>query len=215
MNEYRYITIKGLHFIVIGGIITGIISILLSLNTIYAPRFFYPIIMIIGMIGGLIFGLILLTGIIFMFKGKKEFTQSHEESVTLAGRFLIYGVIIYMIGGFYIGPWILNSLQNSIYTFIVGFIQLILSIPLYLVPVFLIKELVDDNKRKLLWIGFFLLIIFGFFASYLGSIGEISSNLAMYGVGRLLSIIPLIIFLYCYYKTYISLKEQYPVTSKI
>ena len=50
MKEYRYTTIKGLRFIVIGGIITGIISILLSLNTIYAPRFFYPIIMIIGII---------------------------------------------------------------------------------------------------------------------------------------------------------------------
>lgn len=214
MVEYRYTTIKGLRFIVIGGFSIVIMGFIHTGSIIFTRHSFSPILSGISIIGSLISGLVVLTGVYFIFKGKKEFTPQHEKSVTFAGKLILYGVIIYFLG-FPILIWILFLFYSGYDYSLDGYLQTIVSIPFYLVPVYLIKELVDDNLKKLLWVGFYTLIIIGIYTNYIKSIRGPRFSPELDGLSTLISIIPSIILLYCYYKTYKSLQEKYPITSMI
>ena len=214
MNEYRYTTIKGLRYIVLGGSISVVVGFINSIFFNPNMPFQFPQIYFIFMIVGIILVIILLSGVYFIFKGKKEFTVSHEESVSFAGKLILYIIIFYVVVTFF-ASWIFYFAFGANIKILYDILRTVIQISIYLIPVYLIKELAEEHIKKLLWIGFYSMIIIGIFSIIIRITGETLSTSELEGLIMIISVIPNVIYLYCYYHTYKLLKEKYPVTSKI
>jgi hypothetical protein len=137
-------------------------------------------------------------------KGNKEFGEKHEKSTQKASNFIFWGIIAILIGTFFIRPF---SVYSPIFYAI---LTAALYIPFWLALVYLIKEISSDMVKKLLWIAFFsrfILVAFINFYSetYVDKHEEIP---ILFAIFQLISIIPSLIFIYCYYDTYNKIRNK-------
>jgi len=203
MEKNNLFTSKGIIIIAISFLIIAILDVYFLLNQLisqYITVFAFSVIIFFISI------IMMFYGISYMLKGKNEFNTDHKKSVSLGGNLIIFGILLYLFGKMFILP---SITENS---FLKSIIQTIIGIPFLLGLVFMIKELADKNIRNLLWTGFFLNVILNFFIPWLfysEYYEDMITNNSIYSITLIfLSIIPALIFVFVYYKTYLKIGKK-------
>jgi hypothetical protein len=206
MSVNNSLTIRGIRLVAVLlllGVIIGIIDFVLS-KLLSSETQFKSIVTIFGILA-IISVLIVSYGIYLIIKGRKEFNPNHEKNVIIAKKLILFWILFYVFAVFFILPTILPIVS----TFTVGkpIVDVIMGIPLWLALIYLIKELAEPNIKKLLWLTFFVDIIVNPITGYVDVIAKNEASLFnLYLLTTLIAIIPTLMFVFCYYKTYIKLK---------
>ncbi|MDH7517422.1 MAG: hypothetical protein QHH19_03660, partial [Candidatus Thermoplasmatota archaeon] len=147
--------------------------------------------------------LVVFYGIYLVIKGRKEFSQSHGKNVIFAKWLIIFGIIFFVVAGIFIIPIFSNQIV------ILSIVTAIMGVPFWLALIYLIKELAEKNIKKLLSLTFFIYIITIPITRYVNFIDVTNeaSLFNLYLLATLIGFIPSLILVFCYYKTYIKLKE--------
>lgn len=203
MKENNSLTIKGIRLVTVVlslVVVMAVISIVLS--ELSPPELRLKSSINIAGIFVLILGLIGIYGIYLIIKGRKEFNPNHEKNVIIVKKLIIFWIIFFVIKE--------SFLPNiSSFAIIQLIINVIIGIPLWLAVIYLIKELAEQNIKKLLWINFFVYIIINSVEGYVDVVAKNETSLYnLYLLATLIAIIPALILVFCYYKTYIKLKES-------
>ena len=134
---------------------------------------------------------------------KKEFGFNHEKSTIFAKKLIIWWIVIYIIFSFFFSPYLSRIfLINEL-------VRTLIYVLFWLALVYLIKDLTTDKIRQLIWIAFFSSIIFNLISNVsIQILAEFYDNIVIPYVILILiaAIIPPLLFIYCYYKTYELLK---------
>lgn len=203
MSVNNSLTIRGIRLVAVLlllGVIMGIIDFVLS-KLLSSESQFKSIITVVGILA-VISVLIVLYGIYLIIKGRKEFNPNHEKNVIIAKKLILFWILFYVFVVFFILP--------SVSTFVVGksIVNVITGIPLWLALIYLIKELAEPNIKKLLWLTFFVDIIVNPITGYVDVIAKNEASFFnLHILATLIAIIPTLMFVFCYYKTYIKLKQ--------
>jgi len=200
MEKNKLLTSKGIIAIAISFLIIAILDLYFLLNQLISQH------ITVFAFSVIIFFILIITmfyGISYMLKGKNEFNTDHKKSVSFGGNLIIFGILLYLFGKMFIIP------SFSEYPFLKSAIQTIIGIPFLLGLVYMIKELTDKIIRNLLWTGFFLNIILNFLIQwvfYSKYHENMIINNSIYFITLVfLSIIPALIFVFVYYKTYLKI----------
>ena len=144
-------------------------------------------------------------GISKIHEGKKAFYLAHGRSTNQAKKFVKWGLIIYIFVNFSFSPlFSLNTFSRAI-------VQTIVMAPFWLALVYLIKEIASNKIKNLLWIAFFSRAVLYFFVNilpFLLSYYLIFVSPVIFSLISIIAIIPSLIFIYCYYKTYSLIKNR-------
>jgi|GEM_PF-2833824 len=206
INVDNSLTIRGLHFVFISLLLAFLIGVIYSVLPKLSSEPFINMVISISFCFLVVLVLILLYGIYLIIKGKKEFNPNHEKNVIFAKRLIIFGIIFFVFAGFFIIPLFSGLIV------IVSIVTVIMSITLWLALIYLIKELAEKNIKKLLWLNFFIYIITNFITRYVSFIGA-KNEADLYLLATLIGFIPSLILVFCYYRTYVKLKERNTTTT--
>jgi hypothetical protein len=144
-------------------------------------------------------------GITKIHQGNKDFGLNHEISTNTARKLIKWGIIIYFIVSFFLAFLILR------YLFINALMGTIIMVPFWLSLVYLIKEITTKGIKKLLWIAFFSRAILYFFAvvsPLIFSYFFVYDSPIFLSLISIISIVPSLVFIYCYYITYNLIKSR-------
>ena len=208
MTENVSFTLKGLRIVIFFYLLSIIMTVT---NSIFNYSFKNPTGAFITGIIGLLTLIIIAYGIRLVLKEKKDFGPSHEKSTTKAGKFILVGILFFLFLSFFVIPFVALSVADYLSDFGISIMvaagYTVIMVPFWLAMVYLIKELAEENIRKLLWFAFYFHIIIFFITRCIvfESFG-ISPNL--YVLVQLFSIIPSLLVAFCYYKTYLRIKEK-------
>ena len=158
--------------------------------------FIITILVIVSLIG-------IYSGISRIHAGKKAFYLAHERSTNQAKKFVKWGLIIYIFVGFFFGSlFVFNAFSRAI-------VQTLIMAPFWLALVYLIKEIASDKIKNLLWIAFFsraVLFLFVNILPFLFVYYSVFVSPVIFSLISIIAIIPSLMFIYCYYKTYKLIK---------
>jgi hypothetical protein len=158
--------------------------------------FIIMIVVIVSLIG-------IYSGISRIHAGKKAFYLAHERSTNQAKKFVKWGLIIYIFVGFFFGSlFVFNAFSRAI-------VQTLIMAPFWLALVYLIKEIASDKIKNLLWIAFFsraVLFLFVNILPFLFVYYSVFVSPVIFSLISIIAIIPSLMFIYCYYKTYKLIK---------
>ncbi len=172
-----------------------------------------------------------LIGMVNILRGRAEFPGKHPGSASVGAAFTILYVIFFILT--LLLPFLFvfmidftgtpKDVWDSIrmWTMIIVVISLLTNLFMGLMYVFMIKEIAQPSIKKLLWVGFILLIMAGIISLAVTSIalsidvGDLSSSElqalssgadAASNIGSIASIIGVILLFICYWKTLKSLQ---------
>ncbi len=189
-------TLKGLKLITTCFPFVVILYLFIQLFVIYNANsilFLIPIFLLF------ILGILGLIGLIYIFKGKKEFGEKHENSMKIAGRLLIIEFVIFYFISIFLG----GALNSAEYVILTIMIYSILGIISSLFIIYLIKDLADGRTKKILWYILPTAFISSVIANWI-YYNNYSNNIKLIAIT--LIIIPGMLIFYCYRKTYLHLK---------
>lgn len=209
------LTVKGLKIVTIAYSILFLSSFLILLSSITGIRFEIIYIEVIASFTSLISLAIIYFGIQFIYKGNKEFTKEHEKNTNFARKLVFYGIIIYILGLFFLETTGIGVFLDEA-VIMIDIIQTLLFVPFWLALVYLIKEITDYKIVKLLWFAFFTRIILHIVSNNSYKIGVAlnvasQNNLLFVFIMSFIAMIPSLIFIYCYYSTYQKLRNSNPL----
>jgi hypothetical protein len=209
MSENTSFTLKGIRFVFISyllAFIIGIINVTTQfLHIAYElPSYIVASFSAVYMVLAFLFLCLMIYGILLILKGKKEFDANHERSAIIAKNLLIFGIVFFFIIVL-MAPYFSDMSLPPIFVYVIGFI------PFWLAYVYLIKELAEKNIRILLWLSFFLIIIANLVSGWMFIVSWeqdilVQSDLDV--LAQLILVIPGLLFLFCYYKTYMKIKKD-------
>ena len=212
ISNEKNLTLKGLKIVTIAYLILFSSSALsLILTTTDSRSSVYGLIISLGFIS-LISLAVIYYGIHFIYKGNKEFTEEHERNTLIARKLVTFGIFSYLFSIFFISPFLIGIFANE-YFIILNIFQSLLLIPFWLALVYLIKEIVSDTIKTLLWFAFFSRLVLYIISKNSYKIGESlnivsQTNLNFVFLVYFIAIIPSFIFIYCYYSTYVRIKNN-------
>ena len=222
-------TQKGLYFIIIGSLISLIISIITSTSYLLIKSDVVQIIIsILGLIS-FIGTIIILAGLITFYMGRKEFGEKHENNVKKALILVVVNIILAVIFAIAIVFMTFSAFMSSSsgnvettgFSFVIIIFSLISSILGGLAYYFGLIDLEDETGKNVLFAGIISSILISavtsfYIAGWLGNfLGDVSStgnystlslNQNIGGIG-ILGIIPGLLFLYAYYIAYNRIKQ--------
>lgn len=204
MEDKVSFTLKGINIIVKFGLIATVLMLIIFIANIYYPIDsikFNKIFLFYGItyLSVSIIGFVLLFGLKYMFKGRKEFGKAHDRSVSIAGIFLILSITISL----FIAPIIDRIYQES--PIMIAFLRSIVFCISSLISIYLIKELAEERIRRILW----YLLPIGSILIFLGTwiYNDVFSDF-LKSMSIIVIIVPILVIIYCYRKTYIHLKSE-------
>ncbi len=222
-------TQKGLYFIIIGSIISLIISIITSTTYLLIQSEEVQIIISILGIVSFIGAILILAGLITFYMGRKEFGEKHENNIKKALILVVVNIVLAVVFTIAIAFMTFSAIvssssgtiETSGFSFLIIIFSLISSILGGLAYYFGLIELENETGKNVLFAGIISSILISavtsfYIAGWLGDfLGDISSmskystlsfNQNIGGIG-ILGIIPGLLFLYAYYIAYNRIKQ--------
>jgi len=200
MSENKSFTIKGVRYVGVFFLLSVFYNIISDSSDELVLKF----ILILAM------PFFLFYGIILAIKGKKEFGANHEKSAKIASNLIILVIITYLLSVMSLSSMFLGSyipdipiIKALVFTFPFAI--------LWLAFIYLIKELANKNIQILLWLSFFLnttitlMIRWMLYENWKQRLIIPSELCVLIQPG---SIIPILLVLFCYYKTYMKIKKK-------
>jgi MFS family permease len=221
-------TQMGLQFLIIGGIIVLVYTLIMSITYLITQDSSLIIIFSIFAVVAFIGAILSLVGAILFLLGRKEFGEKHHKNVNLAVIIFVITIVFIIIFtiGFSFAIFITISSSNyginsTPYTMFLGIQTIISAILGGLIYYFALIEIEDELGKKMLFSGIitsiFISIISAIF--YMGLIDEIikssitnGNNSYMFGFQNfgglsILGIIPSIFYIIAMYVPYMRIKE--------
>jgi len=222
-------TQKGLYFIIIGSIISVIISIITSTSYLLITSDVVQIIISILGIISFIGAILILAGLITFYMGRKEFGEKHENNIKKALILVVINIVLAVVFAIAIAFMTVSAVMSSSsgtvettgFSFVIIIFSIISSILGGLAYYFGLIELEDETGKNVLFAGIISSILIslatsiylaGWLGDFLGDISSISNystlslNQNIGGIG-ILGIIPGLLFLYAYYIAYNRIKQ--------
>ncbi len=142
--------------------------------------------------------IILILGIYVLWRGKNEFGKEHTTNVERG----IWVIMILLSAATFICSGPLSAQWYESY--VLFFIQ---NLMLLLIPVFLIKSLINRNINIMLWVAIFAFVILYPLWYTLFYVIHFQYY-DVYPILLLSKVIPYLLLTFCYYKTYIEVKSK-------
>lgn len=205
INKEKPFTLKGLRTVTIFYTVMFLTSALILISQGFFDSYVSSILTFIGAILVLFSLLLIYFGINDIHRGSTEFNPEHEKNVLVARKLIFWGIILVFISGFILIPF------SRHYEIINAVIRTIFYVPFLLALVYLIKEIATKHITNLLWTAFFSRIILYFISNLtsLVTLTDTKSILTDYSVFiHIVAILPSIIFIYCYYGTYVRVRDM-------
>jgi hypothetical protein len=202
--EEKSLTLKGLKIVIIFYILMVLVNTIMFFSYVVFDESTYVLYSMIGVLviilslGGIY------TGIQSIRSDIKNFSPAHKKNVLFAKKLIYLGVALLLILNF------LGFLFTNIET-IYASIRTIIFLPFWLSLIFLIKEISTKKIINLFWIAISLRFVLFYLSNYTNLLvtRNFESILVEYYIPiNLIAIIPSIIFIYCYYLTYMKIKNK-------
>lgn len=206
MNE-KYFTSKGILIISTSLFFISFFNNIFLINKI---AFQYRVVYAISIFLLFIFIILLFYGLGKILKGKNEFNPEHKENVDFGKTLVISSILI----SIFIKNFVVNLFLDNLFIEII--IDSAVGVLFLIGLIYLVKELIEKNYEKILYLGVFLNIIFNL---PLQLIFDVEDNLSVFHTNYTLSLIgisfiPTLLFVYVYYKTYQKIRKIDPLDNK-
>jgi MFS family permease len=225
-------TQKGLHFLIIGSIITMTYSVITSISSFFAQDAITQIIIGFLAIISFIGGILILVGAILFLMGRKEFGEKHQNNVKKAVIIFCISIIVTIFLTVSVAFMTFSAISSASptlsleglggsFSILIVIISVISAVLGGLIYYFGLIELENETGKNVLFAGIISSIIISTITSFYlaGMLGEIfgsisstssysslsfNSNIGAIGI---LGLIPSLIFLYAFYIPYNRIKN--------
>ena len=198
-EKYDLYTLKGIQLVVKYGFIA---TLLVILYVFFGIMIEDPIISYIILIPNFIFGLVYLYGYFLILTHRREFNIKHQKNVFKSFIiFVIYNIIIILLGEYYPISDLIKMYSPITNNIMIGFVS-----------IFFIIELTESKITKILWMVIPLIVIINIIKLVFSitNVDMIPASGIIYNIIIIISIIPNLIIIYCYYKTLKKLTNNLP-----